>query len=60
MGNVLFEDSLLTLGAAMLSEVYSDERDQFQQHVHLPCAARAVEGGSRDPVRELRVQRLCK
>ncbi|RMZ09043.1 hypothetical protein D0862_03753 [Hortaea werneckii] len=28
--NVSFQDSLLTLGAAMLSEVYPDKGDQFQ------------------------------
>ena len=37
----------------VLSAMYSDERDQLQQHVHLPRAARATQGRPGDTVCEL-------
>ncbi|TKA81133.1 hypothetical protein B0A55_01640 [Friedmanniomyces simplex] len=45
---------------AVLPPVHSDQGDELQQHVHLPCAPQTTEGGSGDRVRELRVSRLLQ
>ena len=43
---------------ALLLALHPDQGDQLQQHVHLPCTEGAVEAGSGNRVRQLRVQRL--
>ncbi|KAK3109525.1 Component of the SF3b subcomplex of the U2 snRNP [Teratosphaeriaceae sp. CCFEE 6253] len=46
-------DSLADERLAVLPALHSDQRDELQQHVHLPCAAQAAQGGPGDPVRKL-------
>lgn len=47
------------LGIAVLSQMRADERDKLQLHMHMPRSQGGSKRGPGDPVRELRMQRVC-
>lgn len=54
--DVLTRDGCLV----MLSEMYTDEGDEFQCYLRMPGTEGADERGSSDRVCELWMQRLCQ
>lgn len=59
----LFVPVLLTqyvITVALLPPLYPSKRNQLQRHLYLPCTESAAQGGSNDPMCQLRMPGLCE
>jgi G10 protein len=50
---------LANMFKALLLTMYTDQRDQFQQHLYLPSTARPTERGSVNTMCQLRMSGMC-